>query len=76
MMGGRQDEGMRNRIRTFIHAAEAAVLIPALPYARWFSPPSVKDSGDLEKLGEGLAINVSKDLDWLDSELEGKKLQC
>jgi glutathione S-transferase len=33
----------------------------------------MKSSGDLKKLEEGVAINVGKDLDWLNSELEGKK---
>jgi len=62
MMGGRPDEGMRNRIRTYIYAAEATFLLHALAitYARWFSPPSVKDPGDLEKLGEGLAIKCQQ----------------
>jgi glutathione S-transferase len=74
MLGGK-DEVKRNRIRSFIHAAEGTFLIHALAitYARWFSPSSVKESGDLKKLEEGLAINVGKDLDWFDSELEGKK---
>jgi len=70
-----KDEGKRNRIRTFIHAAEGTFLIHALAitYARWFAPESVKSSGELKELEKGLAINVGKDLDWLDSELEGKR---
>ena len=49
MMGG-SDESKRNRIRTFIHAAEGTFLIHALAitYARWFSPESVKSSGELK----------------------------
>jgi glutathione S-transferase len=74
MMGG-NDEAKRNRIRTFVHAAEGTFLIHALAvtYARWFSPESVKSSGELKELEKGLAINVGKDLGWLDAELEGKK---
>jgi glutathione S-transferase len=62
MMGGRPGEWMRNRVRTFIYAAEATFLIHALAitYARWFTPPSIEDSGDLEKLGEGLAIKCQQ----------------
>jgi glutathione S-transferase len=33
----------------------------------------MKSSGDLKKLEQGVAINVGKDLDWLNSELEGKR---
>jgi glutathione S-transferase len=62
MKGRRPDEGMRSGVRTFIYAAEATFLVHALAitYARWFSPPSVKDPGDLEKLGEGLAIKCQQ----------------
>jgi glutathione S-transferase len=40
MMGG-NDPVQRNRIRTFIHAAEGTFMLHALAitYARWFSPP-------------------------------------
>lgn len=48
----------------------------AITYARWFAPESVKESGELKRLEEGLAINVGKDLDWLDAELEGQRFLC
>lgn len=72
-MGGR-DEEKRNRVRTFIHAAEGTFMVHclAITYARWFAPESMKSSGDLKKLEEGIAINVGKDLDWLNSELKGR----
>jgi glutathione S-transferase len=75
MMGGREDEERRNRIRMFIHAAEGTFMVHslAITYARWFSPESVHQSGDLKILEEGLAINVQKDLDWLDRELDGRR---
>lgn len=44
----------------------------AVIYARWFSSDSSQTNGDLQKLEEGLYINVRKDLDWLDGELKGK----
>jgi glutathione S-transferase len=72
---GGKDEAKRNRIRMFIHAAEGTFCIHplAITYARWFSPRSVRDSGGLQELEKGLAVNVCKDLDWLEGELEGKK---
>jgi glutathione S-transferase len=59
----------------FIHAAEGTFMVHslAITYARWFSPPSVHASGNLKRLEEGLAINVCKDLDWLDRELDGRR---
>jgi glutathione S-transferase len=74
LIGG-QDEAKRNRVRTFIHAAEGTFMVHclAITYARWFAPESMKSSGDLKKLEEGVAINVGKDLGWLNSELGGKK---
>lgn len=41
--------------------------------SQWFSPPSVKSSSALAELEKGLAINVHKDLDWLNRELEGRR---
>ena len=43
----------------------------AITYARWFSPSSIKDSGAIKELENGLAVNVGKDLDWLEGELKG-----
>jgi glutathione S-transferase len=38
------------------------------------SPSSSSSSpSDLEKLEEGLKINVGRDLDWLDAEREGRR---
>ena len=70
-MGG-SDEKKREKVRAWIHAAEGTFLLHALAitYARWFSPQSVKDSGELKELEKGLAVNVGKDLDWLESELK------
>jgi glutathione S-transferase len=45
----------------------------AITYARWFSPKSTYQNGDLKILEDGLAINVCKDLDWLDKELDGRR---
>jgi len=72
LLGG-EDLQMRNKIRMWIHAAEGTFLIHCLSitYARWFSPQSVKESGDLQKLEDGLAINVQKDLDWISEEIKG-----
>jgi glutathione S-transferase len=72
MMGG-TDEGLRTRIKMFIHAAEGTFMAHclAITYARWFSPPSITASS-LKELEAGLAINVCKDLDWLNEELKGK----
>ncbi|KAF8865765.1 hypothetical protein BDZ45DRAFT_720504 [Acephala macrosclerotiorum] len=59
LMGGK-DEEKRNKIRMWIHAAEDVY-------------ESVKETGELKELEKGLAVNVGKDLDWLNLELEGKK---
>ena len=58
-----------------MHAAEGVFLIHALPvtYARWFASESVRESGELRRLEEGFAVNVGRDLDWLENELEGRK---
>lgn len=66
------DEGKRNKVRSFIHAAKETFLVHALSitYARWFSPKSISESGELKELEKGLSINVCKDLDWLESELK------
>lgn len=33
----------------------------------------MKSNGDLQKMEEGLYVNVVKDLQWLDGELEGRR---
>lgn len=70
-MGG-TDEVKKNKIRSFIHAAEGTFLVHALAitYARWFAPKAMDASGDLKELKKELAISVGKDLDWLESELK------
>jgi len=61
----------RTKVQQWIHAAEGTFLLNALAitYARWFSPPRATENGDAEKLEEGLSVNVQKDLDWLEAEL-------
>lgn len=59
----------------FIHAAEGTFMVHCLSitYARWFASNSIKETGELKELEKGLAINVCKDLDWLEKELEERK---
>lgn len=59
----------------FIHAAEGTFMVHclAITYARWFCPQAVRESGGLLELEKGLAVNVCKDLDWLEGELEGRR---
>jgi glutathione S-transferase len=64
------DEKKRNKVQSFIHAAEGTFLVHALAitYGRWFSPWSMSDSSELNELEKGLAINVCKGLEvgfWL-----------
>lgn len=75
LSGGKSD-ATRSAVRQWIHAAEGTFMIHALAitYARWFSTDSMKKNGDLHKLEQGLAINVHKDLDWLESQLQSKFL--
>ncbi|KAK0099954.1 hypothetical protein ONS95_013224 [Cadophora gregata] len=74
LLGG-QDPLLRNRIRSFVHAAEGTFMPHALAvtYARWNATEDMKNNGDLQKLEDGLYGNVLRDLDWLDGELEGRK---
>jgi glutathione S-transferase len=66
-----QDADQRSRVQQFIHAAEGTLLLHALAitYLRWFSPPGT----DISQTEAGMSINVHKDLDWLERELEGSK---
>ncbi|KAK5160815.1 glutathione S-transferase [Cryomyces antarcticus] len=66
------DTAQRSKVRQWIHAAEGTFMVHclAITYARWFSSPSSKTNGDLETLEQGLAINVQKDLEWLETELQ------
>ncbi len=61
------------RVRLTSHYIHTTIYTLINSHRQWFSPESVKISGDLQKLESGLAINVHKDLDWLNSELRGKK---
>lgn len=74
LLGG-SDPLLRNRIRSFIHAAEGTFMPHALAvtYARWNATERMKENGDLQRLEEGLYGNVVRDLEWLDGELEGRK---
>ncbi|CZT50278.1 related to GTT1-glutathione S-transferase [Rhynchosporium secalis] len=73
LLGG-HDPIPRNRIRAFIHAAEGTFMPHALAvtYARWNATENMKNNNDLQKMEEGLYVNVVKDLQWIDAELEGR----
>ncbi|TID23767.1 putative glutathione S-transferase 3-like [Venturia nashicola] len=70
-----QQQPARTRVQQWVHAAEGTFLLHALPitYARWFSPQRAQDNGDVKELEKNLSVNVQKDLDWLDEELENSK---
>ncbi|PVH78607.1 glutathione S-transferase [Cadophora sp. DSE1049] len=74
LLGG-ADHLLRNRIRSFIHAAEGTFMPHALAvtYARWNAIEDMKINGDLQRLEEGLYGNVLRDLEWLEGELVGRK---
>ena len=61
------DEAQRIKVREWIHAAEGAFMVHCLPivYVRRI------DATAAEKIAPGLAGNVAKDLDWLETELNG-----
>ena len=42
----------------------------AILYARWMISEPAKSDGTLGKLEESMSVNVQKDLDWLEDELE------
>ncbi|KAG4433104.1 hypothetical protein IFR05_011399, partial [Cadophora sp. M221] len=67
LLGG-HDPLQRNRIRTFIHAAEGTFMPHALAvtYARWNATENMKSNGDLQRLEKGLYGNVVRDLEWLE----------
>lgn len=64
---------LRSRVQTFVHAAEGTLAIHGLAvlYARWSFPAELKESNPnaLEKMEAGLSVNVQKDFDWLEKEL-------
>ncbi|KAL5373349.1 hypothetical protein DPSP01_012791 [Paraphaeosphaeria sporulosa] len=61
----------RIKVLQWLHAAEATFLLHALAitYVRWNIPSSAAEQGVLEQMEAGLAVNVQKDLDWLETEL-------
>lgn len=44
----------------------------AVTYARWHAPARTRENGDLSTLEESLYLNVRRDLEWLERELEWK----
>ena len=60
------DETQQLKVREWIHAAEGTFMVHCLPtvYVRRI------DASAAERLAPGLAENVAKDLDWLESELK------
>lgn len=75
MLGG-ADPATRNKVRMWIHAAEGTFMIHALSitYARWFAPKAFQDQpSEMKEFEKGLAVNVGKDLDWLNGELKGRR---
>lgn len=60
----------RNAVREWVHAAEGSFALHAMAivYARWYVPEQVRRL--MPGIEQGLALNVIKDLDWLESTLE------
>jgi glutathione S-transferase len=65
----RTDIKQRIKVLQWVHAAEATFMVHALAitYARWNIPSSAPEV--LAQAEKGLAVNVQKDLDWLETEL-------
>lgn len=66
-----KDVNERIKVLQWLHAAEGTFMLHALAitYARWNVPRAAQDEGVLEQTEAGLAVNVQKDLDWLETEL-------
>ncbi|KAF1841307.1 glutathione S-transferase [Cucurbitaria berberidis CBS 394.84] len=64
------DPKQRNKVRQWVHAAEATVLLHAIAiyYARSYFPKNAP-AGALEATEKGMSANVQADLAWLESEL-------
>lgn len=60
----------RIKVRQWVHAAEATFALHALAilYARWNMPDDAP-RGTMEAMENGMAVNVQKDLSWLETEL-------
>lgn len=69
------DPIIRSKVRQWIHAAEGTFMVHGLAilYARWMISEPAKSDGTLDKLEEGMSVNVQKDLDWLEKELGKSK---
>lgn len=74
-MDGNQGEKKREKVRMWIHAAEGTFMVHALAitYARWSASEGLRSSGELKELERGMAVNVGKDLDWLNDELKDSR---
>lgn len=69
------DPVIRSTVRQWIHAAEGTFMVHSLAilYARWMISEPAKSDGTLDKLEQGMSVNIQKDLDWLETELERSK---
>lgn len=73
LLGG-GDPAVRNKVRQFIHAAEGTFMVHclAITYFRWFAAEAISDEEKTET-EKGIAVNVVKDMDWLEGELRKDK---
>lgn len=71
------DMAQRTTVLQWIHASEGQFMLHALAitYLRWFAPPSALSDGTVEETERGMSVNVQKDFDWLESELQNSKGQ-
>lgn len=73
------DAKERIMARTWLHASEGTFMVHALSlvYAQWFMPDAkAGNQGLLEETQKGMAVNVQKDLDWLEGELaKGEEME-
>ena len=71
------DPVIRSKVRQWIHAAEGTFMVHSLAilYARWMMSEPAKSDGTLDRLEDGMSVNVQKDLDWLDNELGKSKVK-
>ena len=65
----------RVQVLQWVHAAEGTFMVHALAvlYVRASAPQQVKDNGGLEAIEQGMSVNVIKDLDWLETDLQKSK---
>lgn len=64
-----------SKVRQWIHAAEGTFMVHSLAilYARWMISDPGKSDSTLDKLEQGMSVNVQKDLNWLETELKRSK---